>query len=457
VDFDDSPAEAAFRAEARRWLDDHAIAKGSADDFSGDFFDPAADGDELFAKCRRWQRTMFDAGWAGVSYPRELGGRGGSTMQELIFAQEVARYGVHNGAFVVAHTMVGPAILDHGTDEQRRRFIPAMLRGDDIWCQLFSEPGSGSDLASLRTHAVRDGDEWVVDGQKVWTSSADRSDWAILLARTEPDAPRHRGITYFLLDMRTPGIDVRPLKQMTGESHFSEVFLTEVRLPAENVLGGPAARGHGWLSAMHTLANERAMIGSASTDDDMVGLLELARAAGATRDPRARQELAAAYTGTQILRYLGYRAQTALSQGVAPGPETSIIKLVFGDHLKRVSAAALAYQGATGMLAGDGGGADGGASAYFAQRFLFAPSIGIAGGTSEVQRNILGERVLGLPAEPRPAAPNAAAPPPASTGAPSGSSPLERAARSAGERDHSVAERRQDGRYAGAGVRGPDA
>jgi len=307
---------------------------------------------------------------------------------------------VNHGAFAVSHTMVGPAILEFGTAEQQHRFLPATLLGDEIWCQLFSEPESGSDLASLATRAVLDGDEYVVNGQKVWTSNADHSDWGILLARTDIDAPRHRGITYFLLDMRSPGIDIRPLRQMTGQSHFSEIFLTDVRIPAANVLGGPARLGEGWRAAMHTLSNERAMIGAASSDDDLDGLTALARQRGLLHEPAVRDGISRAHVGAGILRFLGYRLQTAISQGRPPGPETSVLKLFYSDHLKSLTALALRIEGPDGMLTGAGP-LDGPWTAWFNLRFLYAPSLSIAGGTSEVQRGIIGDRVLGLPPEPR--------------------------------------------------------
>jgi acyl-CoA dehydrogenase len=396
VDFDDTPAEAAFRAEARAWLTEHAVPKGHPDDFSGAFFDPDTDPDELVGHCRKWQRTLFDGGWAGISYPRRLGGRGGTAVEELIFAEEMDRFGVTNGAYMVAHTMVGPALVAFGTDEQQRRHVEAMLRGDEIWCQLFSEPGAGSDLAALRTTAVLDGDEWVVDGQKVWTSNSSWSNWGILLARTDPDAPRHRGITYFLLDMDSPGIDIRPLRQMTGESHFSEVFLADVRIPADDVLGGLERVDDGWRAAMHTLSNERAMIGTAPTSLDTEGLVALATTHGRLDDPHVRDQLAAALIRARIVGYLGWRVQTAIRRGRQPGPESSVVKLFFTEHVKRVAALALELEGPVGML-DDGAGWPG----YFAQRFLYAPSLTIAGGSSEVQRNIIGERVLGLPGEPK--------------------------------------------------------
>ena len=395
VDFDDTPEEKAFRLEARAWLAQNAIAKGHVDDFSDGFFDPAVDTKSLFEACSRWQRRLFDGGWAGVSYPKVYGGRDGSAMHDLIFQQEMSDFGVHNGAFAVAHTMVGPAILDYGTEAQRERFIEPMLRGDDVWCQLFSEPGSGSDLASLSTRAVLDGDEWVVNGQKVWTSTAQYSDWGILLARTDASGPKQAGITYFLLDMATAGIEIRPLRQMTGESHFSEVFLTNVRIPAANVLGGARGVGQGWRAAIHTLANERAMIGSARPMEDFEAVTRLAKAAGRVDDPLVRQQLAAAYARSRILTFFGYRLQTALSRGDTPGPETSVVKLFFSDHVARCTQVGLEVQGPAGGLLANG------ASTFMAQRFLYAPSLTIAGGTSEVQRNIIGERVLGLPAEPR--------------------------------------------------------
>jgi alkylation response protein AidB-like acyl-CoA dehydrogenase len=237
----------------------------------------------------------------------------------------------------------------------------------------------------------------------VWTSSADVCEWGILLARTDPDAPKHKGITYFLLDMRTPGIDIRPLRQMTGDSHFSEVFFTDVRIPAGNVLGGEARVHDGWRAAMHTLANERNMIGSAAVLEDLDAVVALARERGLDRDPVVRQELARVKVQVDLLRFLGYRTQTALSQGRAPGPETSVLKLLYGHHLRHSMTLGKHLLGAEGMLDGEPGEWSG----FIGYRFCWAPHSGIAGGTNEVQRNIIGERVLGLPAEPRPSRPSA--------------------------------------------------
>jgi alkylation response protein AidB-like acyl-CoA dehydrogenase len=393
VDIDDTPEEAAFRAEARDWLDAHAIPKGHPDDFSLGLWTGTYDEETYIRRCQHWQRTLFDGGWAGMTWPKAYGGRGGRPIHQVIFNQEQARYGVSSGAFMISIGMAGPTILAHGTDEQKDRFLPAMLRGDEMWCQLFSEPGAGSDLAALATRAERDGDEWVVTGQKVWTSSPDRARWGMLLARTDTGVPKHRGIGYFLIDMATPGIEVRPLRQMTGESHFSEVFLDGVRVPASNLLGEP---GDGWRIAQTTLTSERSSIagGTGATPE---GLVALARAVGATGDPLARQRLVDAHIRFELLRFLRYRSQTALSQGRRPGAEASVMKLAFARYMKALTEAAIGVQGAHGLLAGDDVVDDG----MWLRRFLHSPSLRIAGGSDQVQANIMGERALGLPPEPR--------------------------------------------------------
>src|SRR6266487_4956525 len=255
MDFDDTSEEAAFRAEARAWLEAHARLKepDGSDRLMMQRTDPSH-----VERCRAWQRTLYDGGWAGIAWPKEYGGRGASPIESLIFAQEQAHFDVSTGVFAVAIGMVGPTLIAHGSDEQKQRYLEPMLRGDEIWCQLFSEPGAGSDLAGLSTRAVKDGDEWVVNGQKVWTTGAQHSDVAILLARTDTEAPKHEGITYFLLDMRTPGIDVRPLRQINGVAHFNEVFLDDVRLPLDAVVGDVHK---GWTVARTTLTSERALIG----------------------------------------------------------------------------------------------------------------------------------------------------------------------------------------------------
>jgi alkylation response protein AidB-like acyl-CoA dehydrogenase len=392
VDIDDTAEEAAFRAEARAWLEANAIPKGHPEDFSAGVWAADYHEDTYVERCRWWQRRLYEGGWAGITWPKQHGGRGGHPIHQVIFNQEQGRFGVSTGAFMIAVGMVGPTILAHGSAAQQERFLPAMLRGDELWCQLFSEPDAGSDLAGLTTRAVRHGDEWVITGQKIWTSSAPRAQWGILLARTDWEVPKHQGITYLLVDMATPGISVRPLRQMTGESHFSEVFLDEVRIPAHGLLGRP---GEGWRVAQTTLRSERGAIASGVGGADPEALMGLARRHGRQRDPLVRQAVVEAHVRHQVLRFLRYRTQTALSQGRPPGQEASVMKLAHVRYMHQLTATALAVQGPAGQLAGP---ADG----MWLRRFLHSPSLHIAGGTDQVQANIVGERALGLPPEPRP-------------------------------------------------------
>jgi alkylation response protein AidB-like acyl-CoA dehydrogenase len=390
MDFDDSPEEAAFRAEAREWLAQHAerITDQTPRRSPWGGHDQAAH----IKAAKTWQRTLYDGGWAGIAWPKQYGGRGASAIQSAIFAQEQGRFDVSPGVFAVGIGMVGPTLIAHGSSEQKERYLDTMLRGEEVWCQLFSEPGAGSDLAGLGTRAVRDGDEWVVNGQKVWNSGAHYSDWGILLARTDPSQPKHRGITYFVVDMRTPGIDVRPLRQITGQAHFNEVFLTDVRIPVANVVGDVNG---GWRVAQTTLANERTLIGGGA-GSGWRDLASLARETGAGGDLRSRQELAAAFTRFEITRYLGYRVQTALSQGRAPGPESSIMKLFHSQHLARTGDLVMALQGPAATLGED----DAPKNGFWLGYFLNQWASRIGGGTDQIQRNIISERVLGLPREP---------------------------------------------------------
>jgi alkylation response protein AidB-like acyl-CoA dehydrogenase len=390
VDFDESPREAAFRAEARAWLADAA----SSDAARTLLADPSRLDGDWVTRAKGWQGYLADQGWAGITWPTDAGGRGGTPAEAAIFAEEAARFGLAVNAFAVGIAMAGPTIIAHGDDPQRRRFLPPMLRGDEVWCQLFSEPGAGSDLAGLSSRAERDGDEWVVNGQKVWTSGAHHSDLGILLARTDAARPKHQGISYFLVDMHAPGVEVRPLRQMTGASHFNEVFLTDVRIHHERVLG--EVNG-GWTVAMTTLANERTMMGGGSPGPGFDELVELAAASGVASHPIVRQELAASYTRAQIMRYLGYRSRTRANLGLPPGPESSVRKLFAAWNLKHNGELALAVQRASGMLVGRDAAAEG----RWQQSFLSAPSIRIAGGSDEIQRNVIAERTLGLPRDPR--------------------------------------------------------
>ena len=356
--------------------------------------DAGSEGEKERVKAAQtWQAFLYDSGWAGITWPRQHGGRGGTIVEQMIFNQELAHYDVPGNVFAQGIGMAGPTLIAHGSQEQKERFLGPMLRGDELWCQLFSEPGAGSDLAALSTRAIRDGEEFVVNGQKVWTSSAHYSDWGILLARTDVDVPKHRGITYFLVDMRSPGIDIRPLRQITGTAHFNEVFLTDLRIPAANVVGDV---NRGWNVTMTTLTSERTLIGGGAADP-MSGLLQLARRFGGCDDPVVRQRLADTYIRHQLVRFLGWRVQSAISQGRAAGPESSVMKLAHTSALTRVADLSLALEGAAGTLMPS----DDAEVRSWAFGFLSQFASKIGGGTDEVQRNIVGERVLGLPGDPR--------------------------------------------------------
>jgi alkylation response protein AidB-like acyl-CoA dehydrogenase len=395
MDFEETEEEQAFRVEVRAWLEQRAkrrVAGGPSDHSYVPGEKSAEDDNAHTEACREWQQQLFDGGWAGITWPVEAGGRGGKGWQQRIFNEEQAKMDVAVGAFAVGIGMAGPTIIACGNDEQKRRYLPPMLRGDEIWCQLFSEPGAGSDLAGLRTRAVRDGDEWILNGQKVWTSGAHYSDFGLLLARTDIDAPKHRGITAFILDMKLPGIEVRPLRQITGASHFNEVFFTDVHMPVDAQLG---PLNEGWRVANTMLANERSMIGGGGGRVGYRDLIELARASGSSNDPLLRQELARSYTRMQIIKWLGWRARSRKDGGM--GPETSVLKLAASRKLELDGDLVLALQGAPAMLSD----ADAMYDGYWQQQFLMQWSSRIGGGTEQVQRNVIGERVLGLPGEPR--------------------------------------------------------
>jgi alkylation response protein AidB-like acyl-CoA dehydrogenase len=389
MNFDDSPEDAKFRTEVRDWLSENAPLRGGSDDWSQNH--ELADYAE---RCRKWQHQLYVGGWGAITWPVEFGGRGDSAWHQAIFNQEAAKYDVSTGVFAVGIGMCGPTLIAHGTEEQKKRYLDGMLRGEEVWCQLFSEPDAGSDLAGLKTRAERDGDEFVVNGQKVWTSGAQHSDWGILIARTDPDLPKHKGITYFLVDMRTPGVEVRPLRQITGHAHFNEVFLSDVRVPAENVVG--AVNG-GWAVAHTTMANERTLIGGSGGGITPDEVFDLARRTGAASDPVIRQDLAAYYTRTQLLRYMNFRVQTALSHGRQPGPEAATTKLFLSQHLSAAGDLFMAIEGAGGMLSGPSAIDAGLWQTLFLNQWMSK----LGGGTDNIQRNSLGEMVLGLPREPR--------------------------------------------------------
>ncbi|MEJ7585304.1 MAG: acyl-CoA dehydrogenase family protein [Acidimicrobiales bacterium] len=343
-------------------------------------------------------RALAEAGLVAPHWPPPWG-LGADPEHQLIVADELARAGVEVPENQIAIGWAGPTILAGGTPEQQQRWLPGILDGSELWCQLFSEPDAGSDLASLRTRAVRDGDHYVVDGQKIWSTWADRSDWGILLARTDPDAPRHRGISYFALDMGTPGIEVRPVTEMTGQSHFNETFLSGVRIPVKHRIG---PEGDGWRLAGVTLGNERVSLseggvlwGMGPESGDLTA--EIRRGGGLT-DPVLRQRAAAVHTEALVLRLLGYRTLTSVLHGRSPGPEASLRKTLADGHGQHVMGLAKDRRGADGMLGVQGPDAE--EIDVWHWGYLFSPALTIGGGTSEVQRNIIGERLLGLPREP---------------------------------------------------------
>jgi len=385
MDLGESADVAAFRAAARAWLEANAPAKGGPGDFTAGRDRQFVDG------CRGWQAKLHAAGWAGIAWPRAHGGQGRSALHDLAFRREQARFGVSGAAFDVGIGMVGPTLMVHGTPAQQTTHLPALLRGDEVWCQMFSEPGAGSDLAGLSTAARRAAGGWVIDGQKVWTSYARFADYAILLARSAPERPKHRGITCFVVDMGLPGIEIRPIRQMNGAAEFNQVFLTSVAVPDEAVLGDVDG---GWAVANTMLGSERGLIG-----DEWPGaaeLAEIARTRGVAGEPVVRQRIAEVFITEQILRFLDLRVQSRLERGEPLGSLASIVNLAFADHLRKAGNAAGSLLGPEILVAPPNVGPAG----RWRFHLLTAPSVRIASGTDEIQRNILGERALGLPREP---------------------------------------------------------
>jgi alkylation response protein AidB-like acyl-CoA dehydrogenase len=369
-----SPQEREFRDAVREWIADHHPGR-------------EPDGDrELFDFRRAWQRALNERGWAGLSWPTEYGGAGSTLGEQAIFFEEVARAGAPQMANVLGLAMGGPTVIAHGTEEQKQRFLPPILSADEIWCQGFSEPGSGSDLASLKTRAVRDDGGWVVTGQKVWTTYAHEAKWCMLVARTDPDAPRHRGLTYFLMDMDQDGIEVRPLVQITGEAEFNELFIDGARIPDENIVGGV---GNGWPVAITTLMHERAGLAFALQVQVQIALRDLQeeiRERGLTDDPVIRQRFAQVYVEAQVLRLNAYRGLTGVMKRGAPGPEGSLGKWHWAEVNQALTELAMDVDGPRALTAGG-----------WTHRFLRARANSIEGGTTEILKNIVAERVLGLP------------------------------------------------------------
>ena len=370
-----SPQEQSFRDDLRSWLEENHPGE-----------EPSGD-DAAFAFRRDWQRKMHEAGWTGISWPKEYGGRGATLMEQAIFNEELARAKAPSAANVLGLVMGGPVVIGHGTDEQKQRWLEPILSADEIWCQGFSEPESGSDLASLKTKAVRSNGEWLVTGQKVWTTFAHEAKWCMLVARTDFDAPKHKGLTYFIMDMEQEGVQVRPLKQITGEAEFNEIFMEEARIPDENRVG---AEGEGWAVAITTLMNERAGLGAGSAIAVKIALgqlMELVRERGLADDPVVRQKIAQLYIEAEALRLTAYRGLTQIMKTGAPGPEGSLPKWQWSDLNQKLTQTAMDILGPDALVWDE----------EWTYRFLRARANSIEGGTTEILKNIVAERVLGLP------------------------------------------------------------
>ena len=397
MDLQDTPEQAAFRAECRAWLDENA-PKHLLPALEASSFGRSALGEEQhLVESKKWQKKKADAGWACLHWPKEYGGRGASPIERVIWSQEEGIYASLSGVFVIGVGMCGPTLMAFADEEQKREHLPPMASGETVWCQLFSEPGAGSDLAGLRTRSERDGDEWVVNGQKVWTSGAQHSDWGILVTRSDFDAPKHKGLTYFFLDMKSPGIEIRPIEQAHGSAGFNEVFLTNVRIPDSQRLGEVGA---GWGVAITTLMNERLAIGSGA-GTGWQDLFEYAQSlelpeGRAIDDPAVRSKLADWYVSTMGLRYNGYRSLTALAKGKVPGPENSFAKIVAGNTMQQVASLAIELQESAGLLTDPEQAVNDGKFAAMMMRSL---GMRIEGGTDEILKNIVAERVLQLPGD----------------------------------------------------------
>jgi len=375
VDLTFTEEQLAFRDELRDWL--AANAPG----------DEPADENEALRWRADWQRRLNDGGWAGVHWPKEYGGRGASLMETAIFFEELGRSGGPLPVNTLGLLLAGPTLMVWGDDAQKERYLPTILSAEEIWCQGFSEPEAGSDLAGLKTRAVKDGDDWVVTGQKVWTSGAQYSKWCMLVARTDPDAPKHKGLTYFVMDMEQDAVQVRPLTQITGEAEFNELFIEEARIPDENVVGGV---GNGWKVALTTLMNERAGLGF-FLQVRMRQLLDKvfaeAAASGALDDPRIADKLADLHMRTEILRLTAYRGLSVIEQYGQPGPEGSLVKLMWSETNKQLTQLAADIVGPDALTK----------DTPWSYELLRARGNSIEGGTTEILKNIVAERVLGLP------------------------------------------------------------
>ena len=391
MDFNDTPEQAKFRTTCKEWLEKNAKYKDKSS--KGDSFANK----DLVQEAKVWQKKKYDAGWAMLHWPKEFGGIGASPIERIIWGQEESKFSVPRGIYEIGLGMAGPVMMQYATEEQKARYLPPMAEGKEIWCQLFSEPSAGSDVAGLRTKAEKKGDKWIINGQKVWTSGAHFSDFGILVVRHDPNLPKHKGMTFFFVDMKSPGIDIKPIKQITGGSNFNEVYFNDVEIPDSQRLGDV---GDGWKVAITTLMNERLAVGDASGadvneafkwakgQDDMGGKL--------IDNMAARESIADWYCEANGLKNTKLRTMSALSKGDTPGPEASITKIVSANKLQAIGNFGIDSADMAGMLVSENNEID-----DFQSAWLGAPGLRIAGGTDEILRNIIAERVLGLPEDQR--------------------------------------------------------
>jgi len=392
MNFDDTPEEAAYRAKISAWL---ATA-------AANYREPVIGGDGV-ARAKAWQTIKYSAGYVGITWPKALGGQGATPMQQIIFNQEESKYHVPTGIYAIGLGMCIPTVFTHGQPEAVARYLAPAMRGEEVWCQLFSEPSAGSDLAGIRTKAERDGDDWVINGQKVWTSGAQHSDFGIVVTRTDPSAPKHKGLTMFIVNMKDPGIEVRPIKQMAGSSEFNEVFFTDVRVNDSHRLGEV---GDGWKVSLTTLMHERVAVGGKpATAPGVKEMIELAKAidteeGNALEQSHVRQKIADVYIQDRGIALTRMRTISALSSGRTPGPESSISKVVVAKMMQDMGSFAADMAEGAGLIQGDQDALP--HLAKLQQTYLYSAGLRIAGGTDEILRNIIAERVLGLPGDKRP-------------------------------------------------------
>lgn len=377
-----------YREECRAWLAQNAPRFGNRETLSVD---------EEIALAREWQALKADAGYAAITLPAEYGGAGKSELHKIVFSEEEMRHDVPRQYFIISLSNALPTFLHYGQSEELKRELgPRAVRGEQLWCQLFSEPSAGSDLAAVRLKAEKDGDDWVLNGQKLWTSWAQIADWGVILTRTDPTVPKHKGLSYFFVNMKSPGIEVRPVKRFTGDEDLNEVFFNDVRIPDSQRLGDVNG---GFMVALHTLMMERYAVSSVNAPlDEIIELAKTAKVGGrpALEDSGIRETIADTFIEQQGLRNIHRRAVQAISEGGSPGPEGAIRKLLMGESLLRAGKLAMDLQGPEGLRASRDG------SGRFARSWLNAPVLRIAGGTDEVLKNTVAERILGLPQEMRP-------------------------------------------------------